>query len=103
MRFVLSSLWVAGGRATGWLDLPPLIELLPWYALAAGALILETSLTHLWFLYYLFWISVVFLLLRWVTLCGPAAPASVTRFSQGAGLCRRGTSRTRLRSASRCR
>lgn len=59
MRFVLSALWVAGGRATGWLQLPPLIEWLPWYVLAAGALVIETSLTHLWFLYYLFWISVL--------------------------------------------
>lgn len=66
MRFVLSALWIAGGRATGWLQLPPLIEWLPWYVLAAGALVLETSLTHLWFLYYLFWISVLFLFLRWL-------------------------------------
>lgn len=66
MKFVLSALWIAGGRETGWLQLPPVIASLPWYLLAFGSLALETSLTHLWFLYYLFWICVVFLVARWV-------------------------------------
>ena len=66
MKFVLAALWIAGGRATGWLDLPPLISLLPWYLLALGSVVLETTLTHLWFLYYLFWITILALALRWL-------------------------------------
>ncbi len=59
MKFVLGALWIAGGRTTGWLELPPLIDSLPWYTLALGSAVLETRLTHLWFLYYLFWITLL--------------------------------------------
>ena len=66
MKFVLGALWIAGGRTTGWLELPPLIDSLPWYALALGSAVLETRLTHLWFLYYLFWITLLALGVGWI-------------------------------------
>ena len=66
MKFVLGALWIAGGRTTGWLELPPLIDSLPWYTLALGSAVLETRLTHLWFLYYLFWITLLALGIGWI-------------------------------------
>ena len=65
MKLVLASIWITGGRRTGWLQLPPLIDGLPWYALAIGSVFTEPfphiGLTHLWFLYVLSCIVAIFL------------------------------------------
>jgi len=65
MKLALSALWIAGGRATGWLVLPPEYAELPWYELALGSLWIEKFpdlvLTHLWFLYYLAIVTGLFL------------------------------------------
>jgi len=66
MKFVLGSLWMIGGRKTGWLAqaLPLEVASLPWYVLGIGGIVRESwpdiSLTHLWFLYYLACVSGVF-------------------------------------------
>jgi RNA polymerase sigma factor (sigma-70 family) len=68
MKFVLAALWIAGGRATGWLHLPPAAAGLPWYTLSLGFLTSEPwpaiTLTHLWFLYVLSCTVALFLLGR---------------------------------------
>lgn len=72
MKFVLASLWMIGGRKTGWLAqaLPPELASLPWYVLGIGGIVRESwpdiSLTHLWFLYYLACVSGVFVAARWL-------------------------------------
>lgn len=72
MKFLLGSLWMIGGRKTGWLvqALPPEVASLPWYVLGIGGIVREAwpdiSLTHLWFLYYLACVSGVFVAARWV-------------------------------------
>lgn len=85
MKFLLSALWIAGGRLTGWLVLPPEIAGRPWYELAIGSFFQEKwpaiSLTHLWFLYVLSGIVAVFLAARAVAaraegLRSPAAAGS---------------------------
>jgi glucans biosynthesis protein C len=72
MKLALGAVWIAGGLRTGWLAqvLPQEAATLPWYALGLGLLARErwpdTSLTHLWFLYYLAWISGLFMTGRWL-------------------------------------
>ncbi len=68
MKLALAALWIAGGRATGWLTLPPEYAQRPWYELALGSLWIEkfpdVVLTHLWFLYYLSILTGLFLVGR---------------------------------------
>jgi hypothetical protein len=64
MKFALISLWMIGGKVTGWL--PPTTK--AWHTLAWNGLFEERwpaiQLTHLWFLYVLFCITALFLALR---------------------------------------
>lgn len=68
MAFLFSMIWIEGGLKTGWLQLPAEIAALPLWRIAHGGMQLgpwyDISLGHLWFLYYLAWISGLFLLLR---------------------------------------
>ena len=61
MKFALHSLWIVGGWHTGWLK--PGAR--AWYAVAAESIGAERwpaiGLTHLWFLYVLFCVTVLFL------------------------------------------
>ncbi len=63
MKIALAAVWISGGRATGWLVLPEPVASLPLWQLAVGALFKERwptiSTTHLWFLYYLAIISML--------------------------------------------
>jgi peptidoglycan/LPS O-acetylase OafA/YrhL len=72
MKLTLAALWIAGGRRTGWLALPPEAAALPWWKLALGSALQERfphiQLTHLWFLYYLMLVTALFLLGRFA--CG---------------------------------
>ncbi len=65
MKLALSMLWIAGGRASGWLQLPPELLARPLHELALGGLALERfpaiGTTHLWFLYYLAGVTALFL------------------------------------------
>jgi peptidoglycan/LPS O-acetylase OafA/YrhL len=70
MKFALTSVWIAGGRQTGWLKLPPEVASKPWWQLSLGGLARESwpdiQLTHLWFLYYLSIISALFVAAHWL-------------------------------------
>ncbi len=72
MTFLVTMIWIDGGLATGWLKLPPGIAALPLWRIALGGMLLapwyEMSLGHLWFLWYLAWISGLFMAVRWVML-----------------------------------
>ncbi len=82
MKVLLSAVWISGGRATGWLELPPAVASLPLWVMSLGAPFQEPwphiGLTHLWFLYYLAIISVLVAAARWIALrAGVAAVLSV--------------------------
>jgi RNA polymerase sigma factor (sigma-70 family) len=68
MKVALTALWIAGGRATGWLRLTPEAATRPLHELTLGALALERfpaiGTTHLWFLFYLSGVTALFLLAR---------------------------------------
>src|SRR5262245_44039514 len=70
MKLLLSSAWIIGGLKTGWLKLPPAVAKLPIWQLSIGGLRMESwpniNLTHLWFLYYLVWVTSVSLAARWL-------------------------------------
>jgi glucans biosynthesis protein C len=70
MKWMLTAVWISGGLKTGWLSLPPDQAQLPLWLLAIGGLGLESwpkiNLTHLWFLYYLWWIALLFIGGRWL-------------------------------------
>ena len=88
MKFVLTTLWMLGGRRTGWLVLPPEIAAKPAWQMALGTLSSERAsnlqLTHLWFLYYLACVTVLFLALRWAVGCLPGGKTTVAdRFHRG--------------------
>lgn len=72
MKFLISILWIEGGLKTGWLQLPPDVAAWPLWRLAWSGFKRETlsttSLTQLWFLYYLTWVSGIALLARWALL-----------------------------------
>jgi hypothetical protein len=69
MKLLLSACWVIGGLHTGALQLPPESATLPWWQLALDKVTHESwpaiNLTHLWFLYTLACITLLFLVLRW--------------------------------------
>jgi peptidoglycan/LPS O-acetylase OafA/YrhL len=64
MKVALTAIWIWGGLKTGWLPMPGATV----WQIVPGALKEEVwpgiNLTHLWFLYYLAWISGIFLGLR---------------------------------------
>jgi peptidoglycan/LPS O-acetylase OafA/YrhL len=68
MKLLLDALWIIGGRQTGWLELSPAAAAMPTWTLALSDSIderwPEIGLTHLWFLYYLLLVTVLFLLVR---------------------------------------
>jgi peptidoglycan/LPS O-acetylase OafA/YrhL len=70
MKLALGAVWIAGGLRTGWLAqvLPQEAATPAWHMLGLELLARErwpdTSLTHLWFLYYLAWISGLFIAAR---------------------------------------
>lgn len=70
LKLLISLPWIAGGLKTGWLQLPAETARLPLLVLAIGGLREETwpaiSPGHLWFLYYLFLVTVVFMAARWI-------------------------------------
>lgn len=86
MKLALAALWIAGGRATGWLTLPPEYAQRPWYELALGSLWIEKFpdlvLTHLWFLYYLALVTGLFLGAR-AAFSTLAATRAARRLSRG--------------------
>lgn len=68
IKYIDSVIWITGGLKTGWLHLPPdVVALGPWkiarYALAEEKAP-QIHLNHLWFLYYLFIISISLIALR---------------------------------------
>jgi len=70
LKLLISVPWIAGGLKTGWLQLPTETARLPLVMLAIGGFREETwpaiSPGHLWFLYYLFLVTTLFLGTRWV-------------------------------------
>jgi len=72
MKLLLTALWFAGGRETGWFRVPPQIASRSSIELAGWSVFHESwhgfILTHLWFLYYLGWITGLFVALRWLAL-----------------------------------
>ena len=72
MKFLISILWIEGGLKSGWLQLPPDVAAWPLWRLAWEGFKRETlattSLTHLWFLYYLTWVGGIALVARWALL-----------------------------------
>ncbi len=68
IKLLISIPWIAGGLKTGWLSLPPDTARLPLVVLAIGGLMDETwpaiSPGHLWFLYYLGLVTVLFVIGR---------------------------------------
>lgn len=65
MKYALETIWIAGGRQSGWLQLRSEMFKTPSYRLALASIGKETwpniHLTHLWFLYYLSCITALFL------------------------------------------
>jgi len=70
MKLLISMPWIEGGFRSGWLTLPPEVAALPLWRLAWEGLKLESpgtlNLTHLWFLYYLAWLSGLAIVVRWI-------------------------------------
>lgn len=68
MKYLINLPWIAAGLQTGWLVLPPEVARLPLTVLAIGSIREEVwpaiRLTHLWFLYVLFIISIGFVGMR---------------------------------------
>lgn len=68
MKLLLNGLWIIGGRHAGWLEPSPEAAAMPWWAVAfegaRGERWPDIGLTHLWFLYYLLLVTVLFLMLR---------------------------------------
>lgn len=68
VKFCVTALWIDGGIRTGWLPLPPEAKGLPRWQLILGGVLDDTfpdfSLAHLWFLYYLFCISLLAVFIR---------------------------------------
>lgn len=68
MKYLINLPWIAAGLETGWLVLPPDVARLPLTVLAIGSIREEVwpaiRLTHLWFLYVLFILSLGFVGLR---------------------------------------
>lgn len=83
MTFLSMMIWIDGGLKTGWLQLPPEVAALPLWRIALGGLQMkpwyEMSLGHLWFLWYLAWISALFVGARWVLLRTSRDPDALTR------------------------
>ena len=77
IKFLVSMPWIAGGLKTGWLSMPPDVARLPIWTLALGGfrneVFPEISPAHLWFLYYLFLVTTLFVALRWVLQRRPLA------------------------------
>lgn len=87
---LLNSLpWISGGLKTGWLELPAGVENVPVFDLAVGNFALERfpeiNLGHLWFLYYLAWITGFFVIGRALALkiSGSRAAEYQTRIGNG--------------------
>lgn len=78
LKLLISVPWIAGGLKTGWLQLPTETARLPLVMLAIGGFREETwpaiSPGHLWFLYYLFLVTTLFLGARWVATQVAAGP-----------------------------
>lgn len=78
IKFLVSMPWIAGGLKTGWLTMPPEVARLPIWVLALGGFANEAfpwiSPAHLWFLYYLFLVTALFVGFRWVVAHRPFAP-----------------------------
>lgn len=96
IKYLDSTIWIAGGLKTGWLQLPPdVVALGPWriarYALGDEKFP-SIHLNHLWFLYFLCIISLLFIALRWLALrlgalatrIASAGDAAVDRLMSGA-------------------
>jgi peptidoglycan/LPS O-acetylase OafA/YrhL len=87
-KFLLQALWIRGGLETGWLVLPPQDESRSLLNLTLAGLRLERwpnlNLTHLWFLYTLFCLSVLFVAARTLLSRAPR-PAGLAGFADGLG------------------
>jgi peptidoglycan/LPS O-acetylase OafA/YrhL len=70
MKLLVSIPWISGGLKTGWMKMPSDAANIDLTRLAIDGFFLETwpniNLVHLWFLYYLAWISVIFVAIRWL-------------------------------------
>ena len=69
MKLLVSIPWISGGLKTGWMQLPPGAASSNLLQLAIGGFGQESwpniNMGHLWFLYYMIWISALFVAVRW--------------------------------------
>lgn len=70
MKYLMNIVWFDGGLTIGWLQLSEKYSSLPLWQLAYEGLRIEPfenlSQWHLWFLYYLVWITALFMGVRWL-------------------------------------